>query len=1015
MEKQKFMKKIICMLAVLFVLGIAPYGLDAKASVLNSGTCGAVGNEENVTWTFDSDGILTVSGQGAIKDYENFDGGIKPPWHQYRRKINKIVIGEGITCIGVSAFHDMCETELVLPTSSLKEIKGSAFLSNRSLKELNLPETVTVLGRFAFGHCQSLSEIEIPGSIKNVPDYAFATAGFSNVQKVVLHEGVVSTGKEWFAATTSYSCLTRVYLPETLEQMDAEFTSDNFLDNVMICGKSEAARRAAAAKLVPYLDMLKEYDISNAEIEMLGAYTVGEQTPGGLGEYAYVVGEGIKYWGEEIRPRLKIKYTLEDGNQVLLQDGSECEILYTDNIEPGTATITVKGKGCFLKEQSVDFDIYALLSDCDISLSYKSIQYDGTEKKPIAEVSYKGKKLKEGENYLLEYENNIEEGTAKAIITGKNGYRGSKTLTYQIYKNSIMDCDINLSYESVQYDGTEKRPDVEVSYKGKKLEEGVDYALEYGDNVEEGEAKVTITGKGGYKETKILTYQIYKIAVENCDINLSYESVQYDGTEKKPNVKVIYQGKALEEGTDYTLSYENNIEEGTAQAVITGINGYKSIRKVAYQIYKIPIENCDINLSYESVQYDGTEKKPAVKVAYQGKELKEGTDYTLSYANNIEEGTAQAIITGTGVYKGTKVVTYQIYKKSIEQCDVNLAYTSVQADGTEKKPAVTVKDEMGNPLQENVDYTLEYQDTVYPGQATVKVSGKNLYKGTKSVPYQIEGISIEGAEFALNETIFTYDGSAKRPSVSVTLDGKALILGTDYQVSYKDNVNEGTAYAIIEGTGIYTGAVSMSFTILPYSAGKESVYSQGDTFLSGNFVYEVMDDEELEVEVSSTSKKNLTKAVIPATIKCEGITYKVTSIGQKAFYKNTKIKSVEVGNNVTSIENYAFYGCKNMTSLKLGKKVEVIGSSAFRKCTKLTAVTLPKSMEELGKNAFYGCSKLKTITINANSVIDIEEGAIKGISNKAVIKVPKKHYKKYQKKLTGRTGYKKKTMKLKKK
>ncbi len=155
--------------------------------------------------------------------------------------------------------------------------------------------------------------------------------------------------------------------------------------------------------------------------------------------------------------------------------------------------------------------------------------------------------------------------------------------------------------------------------------------------------------------------------------------------------------------------------------------------------------------------------------------------------------------------------------------------------------------------------------------------------------------------------------------------------------------------------------------------------------------------------------------MIPATIKCEGITYKVTSIGQKAFYKNTKIKSVEVGNNVTSIENYAFYGCKNMASLNFGKKVEVIGSSAFRKCTKLTAVTLPKSMEELGKNAFYGCSKLKTITINANSVIDIEEGAIKGISNKAVIKVPKKHYKKYQKKLTSRTGYKKKTMKLKKK
>ena len=71
-------------------------------------------------------------------------------------------------------------------------------------------------------------------------------------------------------------------------------------------------------------------------------------------------------------------------------------------------------------------------------------------------------------------------------------------------------------------------------------------------------------------------------------------------------------------------------------------------------------------------------------------------------------------------------------------------------------------------------------------------------------------------------------------------------------------------------------------------------------------------------------------------------------------------------------------------------------------------------MEELGKNAFYGCKKLKTITINASSVIDIEENAIKGISKKAVIKVPSKHLKKYRKKFKTNTGYKK-TMKIKKK
>ncbi len=749
MKKQKLMQKIMFVLVIVFVIGIAPCGLEAKASIVDSGTCGAEGNEENVTWTFDSDGVLTISGEGAMIDYWSHT----QPWAQYKNETNKIIRGEGITRIGRLTFYGFKEIELILPKFSLQEIGAHAFSDNIKLKELQLPDTVTVLEQWSFYGCNSLRELEIPGSVKELLD---AFTGCWELKNVVIHEGVTSISGNGFMARN----VERLYLPKTMEQI-----SHIEKGVTIICGKSDAAKKYAFDHDIPYLDMSKKYEIESIDVG----------------------GTDWTYTGNRIKPKVAVKYAFESGRKIILQEGKEYQVTYSNNLEPGIATVTVTGIGCFSGEKSVNYNICG----------------------------------------------------------------------------NILDCDINLSYKSVQYDGTEKKPDVKVSFRGKALEEG--------------------------------------------------------------------------------------------------------------------------------------------------------TDYTLSYVNAVREGTAQVIITGTGVYKWSKIVTYQIYKKSIEQCDINLAYTSVQADGTEKKPTVTVKDDMGNILQENEDYILGYYDTVCPGQATVKVFGMNGYKGTKSVSYQIEGVSIEEAEFALNETIFTYDGSPKRPSVSVTLDGKTLIPGSDYQVTYKDNVDEGTAYAIIEGNGIYVGAVSMSFTILPYSAGKESVYSKGDTFLSGNFVYEVMDDEALEVEVSSTSKKNLTKAVIPATIKCEGITYKVTSIGQKAFYKNTKIKSVEVGNNVTSIENYAFYGCKNMASLNFGKKVEVIGSSAFRKCTKLTAVTLPKSMEELGKNAFYGCSKLKTITINANSVIDIEEGAIKGISNKAVIKVPKKHYKKYQKKLTSRTGYKKKTMKLKKK
>lgn len=695
MKKHRFYIKIMCILAVVFVVGIVPCGLEAKASVVDSGTCGAVGNEENVIWKYDSDGVLTVSGQGAMMDCE----ADAQPWVKYKNTTNRIVIGEGITCIGRNAFSKFKETELELPKYSLKEIKSDAFYENKLLKELHLPETVTELGYSSFWQCESLSEVEIPGSIKKISGWAFSCC--FGVKNFIVHEGVVSTEDSFFWGGNNTE---RIYLPETLAQTEGKFDI-TFMPNLVICGKSDAAQKFAFANDIPYLDLIRKHDIGNADIEIKGEWNF-------IGGSGFYTESEWPYTGNEVRPNITVKYTLDTGKEIVLQEGREYQVSYTNNNGIGTATATVTGMDYFSGKKSVNYDIYMPMDNANI-----------------------------------------------------------------------------------------------------------------------------------------------KAEVEN-------RYMKYDGTEKKPKVKVTCGGNVLKEGIDYSITYYNNVNPGTAKATVTGLN---------------------------------------------------------------------------------------------------------------------------------------------------------FYKGSKDVLFEIAGISINDADITLNETIFTYDGSPKKPSVEVKYNGIPLRQGIDYAVSYTNNVDAGTGYAIIEGTGIYTGAVSMSFTILPYSAGKESVYSQGDTFLSGNFVYEVMDDEELEVEVSSTSKKNLTKAVIPATIKCEGITYKVTSIGQKAFYKNTKIKSVEVGNNVTSIENYAFYGCKNMTSLKLGKKVEVIGSSAFRKCTKLTAVTLPKSMEELGKNAFYGCSKLKTITINANSVIDIEEGAIKGISNKAVIKVPKKHYKKYQKKLTGRTGYKKKTMKLKKK
>lgn len=122
-----------------------------------------------------------------------------------------------------------------------------------------------------------------------------------------------------------------------------------------------------------------------------------------------------------------------------------------------------------------------------------------------------------------------------------------------------------------------------------------------------------------------------------------------------------------------------------------------------------------------------------------------------------------------------------------------------------------------------------------------------------------------------------------------------------------------------------------------------------------------------------------TKASIPGYVRYNGRSYKVTKIGSKAFYKNTKLKTVTIPSTVTEIGNKAFY-----------------------RCSKLTKVTIPKNVKVIGSKAFYGCKKIKKVTIKSTKLKKVGSKAFAGISKKAVIKVPKKKLAAYTKLLKGK-------------
>ena len=122
-----------------------------------------------------------------------------------------------------------------------------------------------------------------------------------------------------------------------------------------------------------------------------------------------------------------------------------------------------------------------------------------------------------------------------------------------------------------------------------------------------------------------------------------------------------------------------------------------------------------------------------------------------------------------------------------------------------------------------------------------------------------------------------------------------------------------------------------------------------------------------------------TKASIPGYVKYNGKSYKVTKIADKAFYKNTKLKTVTIPSTVTEIGNKAFYGCR-----------------------KLTKVTIPKNVKVIGSKAFYGCKKITKVTVKSTKLNKVGSKAFIGISKKAVIKVPKKKLAAYTKLLKGK-------------
>ena len=308
--------------------------------------------------------------------------------------------------------------------------------------------------------------------------------------------------------------------------------------------------------------------------------------------------------------------------------------------------------------------------------------------------------------------------------------------------------------ESYTYTGAAIKPEIRVYDGQKKLQSGKDYTVSYKNNTKANDASnaskapaVVVKGKGNYAGTETATFKITPVPLNGDSISVEDMTTACNKKVQKKTPVLIYNGRKLAKNRDFTVSYPNTEpgaykEAGTYEVLLTAKAGgnFSGTRSVIYTITD------SILLSKVSVKkipnrtYTGAAIEPELTVTYKNTPLVKGTDYTVSYAEHTEIGTAKVVLTGIGKYAGTKKVSFRITGTPLKGAMVSGIENKVyNGNAQEQNMTVTLK---GRTLVAETDYEVVYASNKEVGKASVTIKGKGAYTGTIKKTFQIRKFDI---------------------------------------------------------------------------------------------------------------------------------------------------------------------------------------------------------------------------------------------------------------------------------
>ncbi len=554
---------------------------------------------------------------------------------------DEITFGDDVEIISKNIFANQYKiTSLVIP-DKVTLIDSAAFANCTNLKELSLPTNLKEIKDNAFYGCKSLEEFTIPKGVRSICESAIpplVKTVYFNAEDCNFKE-LKKDDRQHEISPFAQRLVENVIIGDTVRRIPDHFLAYcDFIDAVILPDSVTEIGKEAFA-----WSEIKTINLPDGLISIEDLAFAGNEIE--IGEY--YLPESLRMIGKSVFAACKTQERVYIPDSVVYI--GESVFANCDNLEVVRVSPNVK----YIMDST--FYSCSKLRLVEWGADVKLIGHNAFARcESLTEFDFRGVEML--------YPNSFDGAAVKTVMLGETKTEEASELI-SVDEQSFKNCT---DLETLSVGGNVTTIKSEAFAECDSLETAVisDSVVNIASDAFEGCELLTICCmEDSYA---------YEYAVKN-DIPVSTFVVApipnhtYTGKEIEPEVNVSMSGKELEEKVDFSVKYNDNINVGTAKVTVKGKEIYKALVSIAnFTIITKNLSTADV-AAIADQNYTGNAVTPSLAVTDSGNVLKEGIDYTVTYKNNTEVGTATVTIKGTGNYSGTKSVSFNITKQTLFQ------------------------------------------------------------------------------------------------------------------------------------------------------------------------------------------------------------------------------------------------------------------------------------------------------------------------------------------------------------